>query len=95
MNYLRTGRSVAPTILPDLIALPIGQLTAAADEGLITLLEDLLAAEALTPFIRRRKHGPDITTTPSPILLRSRNCRSWNTAAPSRKRCRCNGAPYQ
>ncbi len=50
LNYLRTGRSVAPTILPDLIALPIGQLTAAADEGLITPLEDLLAAEALTPL---------------------------------------------
>jgi len=50
LNYLRTGRSVAPAILPDLIVLQMDQLgTAAADEliyplnGSIdsTLLEDL------------------------------------------------------
>jgi ABC-type glycerol-3-phosphate transport system substrate-binding protein len=42
LNYLRTGQNVAPSILPDLIALPVGQLTAVAEEGLIYPLEDVL-----------------------------------------------------
>jgi ABC-type glycerol-3-phosphate transport system substrate-binding protein len=53
LNYIRTGRTVAPEILPDLIAIPIDQLTAALNEQLIypldglvetTLLEDLYPA---------------------------------------------------
>ena len=42
LNYLRTGRSIAPTILPDLIAIPVTQLAAAADEGLVLPMEDFL-----------------------------------------------------
>ena len=42
LNYLRTGQNVAPSILPDLIALPVDQLTAVAEEGLIYPLEDVL-----------------------------------------------------
>jgi ABC-type glycerol-3-phosphate transport system substrate-binding protein len=42
LNYLRTGQNVAPSILPDLIALPVGQLAAVAEEGLIYPLEDVL-----------------------------------------------------
>ena len=42
LNYLRTGANVAPSILPDLIALPTNQLAAAANEGLIYPLDDLL-----------------------------------------------------
>jgi ABC-type glycerol-3-phosphate transport system substrate-binding protein len=53
LNYLRTGRSVAPAILPDLIAIPIDQLNPALNEELIfplnglvetALLEDLFPA---------------------------------------------------
>lgn len=43
LSYLRTGRNVAPNILPDLIALPIDQLAAAAAEQLIYPLDDLLS----------------------------------------------------
>lgn len=42
LNYLRTGRSVAPSILPDLVALPVEQLTPAAAEGLIFPLDGFL-----------------------------------------------------
>ena len=53
LNYLRTGRAVAPTILPDLIAIPIEQISPALNEELIyplnglvetALLEDLFPA---------------------------------------------------
>lgn len=42
LNYLRTGRGVAPAILPDLIALPVTQLAPSANEGLIFPMEDFL-----------------------------------------------------
>jgi hypothetical protein len=35
LNYLRTGRTVAPAILPDLIAIPIDQISPALNEELI------------------------------------------------------------
>jgi maltose-binding protein MalE len=53
LNYIRTGHTVAPEILPDLIAIPIDQLTPALSEQLIypfdglvdtALLEDLYPA---------------------------------------------------
>ena len=53
LSYLRTGRSVAPDILPDLIVLPANQLPAALTDNLIypmdgrldsALLEDLYPA---------------------------------------------------
>ena len=47
LNYLRTGRNVAPAILPDLVALPTDQLATAAAEGLIYPLDDFLEANAL------------------------------------------------
>ncbi len=47
LNYLRTGRTVAPTILPDLIAIPIDQLTSAHSEQLIYPLDGLVASAQL------------------------------------------------
>lgn len=47
LSYLRTGRSVAPSILPDLVALPASQLSAAAGEQLIYPLDSLIPAEAV------------------------------------------------
>jgi len=47
LNYLRTGRGVAPGILPDLIALPVTQLAASANEGLIYPMEDFLDPAAV------------------------------------------------
>jgi ABC-type glycerol-3-phosphate transport system substrate-binding protein len=43
LSYLRTGRTVAPTIMPDLIVLPVDQLPLAASEQLIFPLDDLVA----------------------------------------------------
>lgn len=45
LNYLRTGRTVAPTILPDVVLLQASQLAAATQEGLIYPLNDLIAPE--------------------------------------------------
>ncbi len=42
LNYLRTGRLVAPDILPDLIILPVEQLGAALNDSLIYPLNGLL-----------------------------------------------------
>lgn len=42
LNYLRTGRTIAPAILPDLIAIPIDQLNPALNEELIYPLNDLI-----------------------------------------------------
>ena len=47
LNYLRTGKNVAPTILPDLIAIPVQQITAVSDEGLIFPLEDVINTTTL------------------------------------------------
>lgn len=56
LNYLRAGRNVAPAVLPDLIALPTNQLTAAANEELIYPVGDWLDQELvadLYPSARR------------------------------------------
>ncbi|HEX6383549.1 MAG TPA: extracellular solute-binding protein [Anaerolineae bacterium] len=60
LNYLRTGQSVAPDVLPDLIAIPADQLSIAATENLIyplngliepALMDDLYpAAQSLAHF---------------------------------------------
>ena len=42
LNYLRTGRNVAPDVLPDLIAIPTDQLAIAAAEELVYPLNDLI-----------------------------------------------------
>jgi len=42
LNYLRTGRNVAPDVLPDLIAIPTDQLAIAASEELVYPLNDLI-----------------------------------------------------
>jgi ABC-type glycerol-3-phosphate transport system substrate-binding protein len=47
LSYLRSGREIAPSILPDLIALPADQLTSVAAEGLIYPLDDRLAPDTL------------------------------------------------
>ena len=56
LHYLRTGRNVAPSVLPDLIALPANQLVVAANEELIYPVGDWLdpdLAEDLYPAARR------------------------------------------
>jgi ABC-type glycerol-3-phosphate transport system substrate-binding protein len=47
LSYLRTGRTVAPDILPDLIILPTDQVAKAAAENLIYPLDGLLSQEML------------------------------------------------
>jgi ABC-type glycerol-3-phosphate transport system substrate-binding protein len=42
LSYLRTGRGVAPSVLPDLIAIPADLLPTAANENLIFALDDVL-----------------------------------------------------
>ncbi|MEW5986161.1 MAG: extracellular solute-binding protein [Chloroflexota bacterium] len=45
LSYLRVGRPIAPTILPDLVLLPTDELAGAAADQLIFPLDDLLAPE--------------------------------------------------
>jgi hypothetical protein len=47
LNYLRTGRGVAPTILPDLIAIPANQLETAFNENLLFPVGGLVSQEML------------------------------------------------
>ncbi len=47
LSYLRTGRSIAPGVLPDVVLLPTGHLTAAAAEELIYPLDGVLPPEML------------------------------------------------
>lgn len=47
LSYLRTGRVVAPDILPDLIAIPADQLTPALNEQLIYPLDGLVETALL------------------------------------------------
>lgn len=48
LNYLRTGRNVAPTILPDIILLPTNQLAIAVSDGLVFPLDSLLPPQAIS-----------------------------------------------
>ncbi len=52
LSYLRTGRNVAPNVLPDLIALPSDQLEQAVSEGLVYPLEELLDEGEMFPVGR-------------------------------------------
>lgn len=47
LNYLRTGRSVAPGILPDLIVLPMNQLATSVADELIFPLNGVIEPESL------------------------------------------------
>ena len=47
LSYLRTGRTVAPDILPDIVLLPASQLATAAEQGLIFALDESLEQEAV------------------------------------------------
>ncbi|MCP5101188.1 MAG: extracellular solute-binding protein [Chloroflexi bacterium] len=47
LNYLRTGKTVAPGILPDLVALPTSQLETAVTDELIFPLNDLIDPSTL------------------------------------------------
>lgn len=42
ISYLRTGRNIAPAIMPDLIALPADQLSSVFTDGLIISLDTLI-----------------------------------------------------
>lgn len=50
INFLRTARPVAPTILPDLIALPAAQLADAAVRELVYPLDAFIDANGLAAF---------------------------------------------
>jgi ABC-type glycerol-3-phosphate transport system substrate-binding protein len=45
LNYLRTGRNVAPSILPDLIVLPVDQIATAVSEELIFPIDEMISQE--------------------------------------------------
>ena len=45
LSYLRTGRGVAPSVLPDLVVLPTDLLATAAEENLIFSLDELVSQE--------------------------------------------------
>lgn len=47
LSYLRTGRNVAPSVLPDLIAIPVELLAASANENLIFPLDERLDPDLL------------------------------------------------
>jgi ABC-type glycerol-3-phosphate transport system substrate-binding protein len=47
LSYLRTGRTVAPSVLPDVVLLQASQLAAATQEGLIYPLDTLIPAEMI------------------------------------------------
>ena len=47
LSYLRSGRSVAPAVLPDMIAIPAELLPTAANESLIYPLDDYLDPDLL------------------------------------------------
>lgn len=47
LSYLRTGRSVAPGVLPDVVLLPTNHLAAAAEEELIYPVDAMLPADML------------------------------------------------
>ena len=47
LSYLRTGRSIAPTILPDLIVLRMNQLETAVSDELIFPLNGMVASDLL------------------------------------------------
>lgn len=56
LSYLRTGRNVAPSILPDLVALPTEQLETAVADGLIYPLDDLIDPEMLDDLYPAAQH---------------------------------------
>lgn len=47
LSYLRTGRSVAPDVLPDVVLLPAGHLAAAAADDLIYPLDGMVSEEMM------------------------------------------------
>ncbi|HSM55649.1 MAG TPA: extracellular solute-binding protein [Candidatus Sulfomarinibacteraceae bacterium] len=62
LSYLRTGRSVAPSILPDVVLLPANRLADASSQGLIYPLDGQLSEEMiddLIPAARELSHVDD------------------------------------
>ena len=49
LSYLRTGRGIAPDILPDVVVLPADQLATAVAEGLVFPLDTLINEEGFYP----------------------------------------------
>jgi hypothetical protein len=47
LSYLRTGRNIAPAILPDLIVIPTSQLESALNQELIFPLDELIDASLI------------------------------------------------
>ncbi len=71
LNYLRTGRHVAPDILPDLIILPVEQLGAALNDSLIYPLNGLLDDSALASLYpaARTLAQPDAQIAGYPLAI--------------------------
>lgn len=71
LSYLRSGRVVAPTVLPHLIALPTDQLASAAAEGLIFPLDGLIEGALLDDLYpaARDLSAPAGTTVGYPFAL--------------------------
>ncbi len=71
LSYLRSGRAVAPSVLPHLIALPTDQLVAAAAEGLIFPLDGLIEGALLDDLYpaARDLSAPAGTTLGYPFIL--------------------------
>ncbi len=49
LSYLRTGRNVAPSALPDVIALPAADLVTAVEEGLVFPIDSIIDEGGLYP----------------------------------------------
>ncbi|MDX1413537.1 MAG: extracellular solute-binding protein [Candidatus Promineifilaceae bacterium] len=50
LSYLRTGRAVAPTVLPDVVALPTELLPTAGNENLIFAMDETIDPSAMDPL---------------------------------------------
>ena len=83
LSYLRTGRTVAPGILPDVVLLPASQLSSAAEQGLIFPLDESLEQEAvddLYPVARELVHV-DEQTLGYPFALTNLQHLAYNGSA--------------
>ncbi len=47
LNYLRTGKNIAPSVLPDVVAIPANQLSAGFNEGLLYSLNGSITSAEL------------------------------------------------
>jgi ABC-type glycerol-3-phosphate transport system substrate-binding protein len=82
LSYLRSGRGVAPSILPDLVLLPTDQLAQAAADQLIVPLDNLLPPEMIEDLYpaARSMAQVDGQTVGYPFALTNLQHASYNPA---------------